>query len=50
MTDAPPNADTDKQTSAFVKRLPLIVIAIVAILGAVFLRDYLTFDALSENR
>ena len=50
MTDAPTNADTDKQTSAFVKRLPLIVIAIVAILGAVFLRDYLTFDALSENR
>jgi len=43
MTDTPaPNA--------FVKRLPIIVIGIVAVLGAYFLRDYLTFDALSENR
>ncbi|UWR00955.1 TVP38/TMEM64 family protein [Rhodobacteraceae bacterium S2214] len=40
----------DKQSNAFVRRLPLIVIAVVAVLGAIFLRDFLTFDALSENR
>ena len=34
----------------FLKRLPIIVIAIVAALGAYFLRDYLTFNALAENR
>ena len=50
MTDAPMQINDTKQTNALVKRLPLIIIAIVAILGAVFLRDYLTFDALSENR
>lgn len=50
MTDAPTNANGDVPTNPFLKRLPLIIIAIVAILGAVFLRDYLTFDALSENR
>ena len=38
------------QTNAFVKRLPILIIGIVAILGAYFLRDYLTFDALTENR
>lgn len=32
------------------RRLPLIIIAIVALLGAFFLRDYLTFDALRDNR
>ena len=50
MTDAPMQVDDPKQTNAFVKRLPLIIIATVAVLGAIFLRDYLTFDALSENR
>ena len=33
-----------------IRRLPLIIIAIVAAFGAFFLRDYLTFQALSENR
>lgn len=32
------------------KRLPLIAIVTAAILGAFFLRDYLSFDALSQNR
>lgn len=30
--------------------LPLVVIGVVAVLGFVFLRDYLSFDALKENR
>ncbi|MEO9863784.1 MAG: TVP38/TMEM64 family protein [Yoonia sp.] len=50
MIDAPTEMAPDKQSNAFVRRLPLIIIAIVAVLGAIFLRDYLTFDALSENR
>jgi uncharacterized membrane protein YdjX (TVP38/TMEM64 family) len=41
---------TQTPAKPILKRLPLIVIAIVAILGAFFLRDYLTFEALSENR
>jgi uncharacterized membrane protein YdjX (TVP38/TMEM64 family) len=32
------------------RRLPLIIIVIVAAFGAWFLRDYLSFDALSQNR
>ena len=43
MTDTP-------EPNAFVKRLPIIVIGIVTMLGAYFLRDYLTFDALANNR
>lgn len=43
MTDRP-------DRSALMRRLPIIVIAIVAGLGAYFLRDYLTFDALADNR
>ncbi|AKS44897.1 Uncharacterized membrane protein YdjX, TVP38/TMEM64 family, SNARE-associated domain [Octadecabacter temperatus] len=38
------------QPNALIKRLPIIVIGVVAVLGAYFLRDYLTFDALAENR
>lgn len=36
--------------SAFAQRIPLITIIVVAVLGAYFLRDYLTFDTLRENR
>lgn len=36
--------------SAFVRYLPLIAIAIVAAIGAFTLRDYLSFDALRDNR
>jgi len=50
MNEAQANNSDDKQANALVRRLPLIIIAIVAVLGAVFLKDYLTFDALSENR
>ena len=38
------------ESNPIMRRLPLIFIVIVAVLGFVFLRDYLTFDALSENR
>lgn len=43
MTDAKP-------TSFRARRLPLVVILIVAVLGAVTLGDYLTFDTLRDNR
>lgn len=36
--------------NSLLKRLPILAIGIVALLGAYFLRDYLSFDALSENR
>ncbi|MEM7472105.1 MAG: TVP38/TMEM64 family protein [Pseudomonadota bacterium] len=36
--------------SALQKRLPIIVVAFAALLGAIFLRDYLSFSALQENR
>ena len=41
---------SEAKTNPFLKRLPIIVIGVVAILGAYFLRDYLSFDALAENR
>jgi len=41
---------TDAPQSGIMKRLPLIVIVLVAIIGAFTLRDYLTFDTLRENR
>ncbi len=40
----------DRPTNPILRRLPLITILIVAVLGAFFLRDYLSFDALRENR
>jgi len=45
MTDMP-----DSPTNPLVKKLPIIAIAAAALFGAYFLRDYLTFDALAENR
>lgn len=41
---------TDTTAKPLLKKLPLIVIGVVAILGAFFLRDYLTFEALAANR
>lgn len=38
------------QKSTFVRYLPLITIAIVAAIGAFTLRDYVSFDALRDNR
>lgn len=46
MTDMP-NA---MEKSTLQKRLPIIIVAVAALLGAFFLRDYLSFDALRENR
>lgn len=42
--------ETDMQKSALMRHLPLIAIAVVAIVGAFTLRDYLSFDALRDNR
>lgn len=41
---------SDSTTNPVTRRLPLIIIAIVAVLGFFFLRDYLTFDTLGANR
>lgn len=41
---------TNTPDNALLRRLPLIAIVVVAIAGAYFLRDYLTFDTLRENR
>ena len=40
----------DTTHSAVLRRLPIIVIVIAAALGAFFLRDYLSFDTLRDNR
>ena len=50
MSEMPQSQPDAPQQSALMRRLPLIVIAVVAVLGAIFLKDYLTFDALAENR
>jgi uncharacterized membrane protein YdjX (TVP38/TMEM64 family) len=41
---------TQAKTNPVLRRLPLIVILGVAVLGAVYLRDYLSFQALADNR
>lgn len=41
---------TDPAPNKFMKRLPLLVIGMVAVIGAVTLRDYLTFETLRDNR
>ena len=43
MTNAPPS-------TGFTRHIPLIVIAVAAVLGVVFLRDHLGFETLSANR
>ncbi|MEL6508410.1 MAG: TVP38/TMEM64 family protein [Pseudomonadota bacterium] len=47
MTD---QTQTPPQKGGFASKLPLIIIGVVAVLGAYFLRDYLTFETLRENR
>ena len=47
MTDMPANT---REKSDFARRLPLIAILVVAAVGAFTLRDYLSFEALAENR
>ncbi|MEE2944779.1 MAG: TVP38/TMEM64 family protein [Pseudomonadota bacterium] len=46
MTEAPET----EQKSGFAKNLPLIAILLVAVIGAFTLRDYLSFEALRDNR
>lgn len=42
---------TDKtQANPILRRLPLIGILVVTVLGFIFLRDYISFDALRDNR
>ena len=41
---------TAPSTRSFVRKLPLITIIMVAVIGTYLLRDHLTFDALSQNR
>lgn len=41
---------TDTPKSGWARRLPLLVILAVALLGAFTLRDYLSFEALRDNR
>jgi uncharacterized membrane protein YdjX (TVP38/TMEM64 family) len=49
MTDMTQNTSAGGE-GQLLKRLPLIVIATVAVLGAYFLRDYLSFQTLADNR
>ncbi|WP_342715490.1 TVP38/TMEM64 family protein [Natronohydrobacter thiooxidans] len=42
--------ETINSKAVWRRRLPVLVIALVAILGAVALRDYLSFEALRDNR
>lgn len=42
--------DLEQARKLQVKVLPILVIGVVAVLGFVFLRDYLSFQALAENR
>ena len=41
---------TDPRKSGLARRLPLLAILVVAAVGAFTLRDYLSFETLSENR
>ena len=41
---------TDKPARPFMRHLPLIIIAMVAVLGAITLREQLSFQALADNR
>jgi uncharacterized membrane protein YdjX (TVP38/TMEM64 family) len=43
-------SDTEQCKSGIMRYLPLIVIVLVAAVGAFTLRDYLSFDALRDNR
>lgn len=42
--------DTAATPSPWLKRLPILVIALVALVGAFTLRDHLSFETLSQNR
>ena len=50
MTDMTETGANRPEKSALLKRLPLIAILLVAVVGAFTLKDYLSFDALAANR
>lgn len=41
---------TDSPSKGLMRYVPMIAILVVAVIGAITLRDYLSFDALRENR
>ncbi len=49
-TDMTDMTQTSDAQNPFLRRLPLIAILVVAAIGAFTLRDYLSFQALSDNR
>ena len=49
MTDTT-QKDTQARRGGLARLLPLLAIVAAAVLGAVYLRDYLSFEALAENR
>lgn len=44
------NDNAKRQAPRWRQQLPIVIIALVALLGAVTLRDFLTFEALRDNR
>ncbi|MGB8622450.1 MAG: TVP38/TMEM64 family protein [Paracoccaceae bacterium] len=50
MDDRETSDTTETPKSGLARRLPLVVIIVVAVIGALTLRDYLSFDALARNR
>ncbi len=50
MTDMTENPTPNPCPNRWARRLPILVIAVVAVIGAVTLRDYLSFQALADNR
>ena len=43
-------SETPNHRSGIARHAPIAIIALVALIGAITLRDYLTFDALRDNR
>jgi len=50
MSDTTPSPTGTRERSALLRRLPIVVIAAVAVVGAFTLKDYLSFQALADNR
>ncbi len=48
--DSPPDTSPAPGKSGWLRRLPLIAIALIALVGAFTLRDYLSFETLAQNR
>ena len=51
MSDTVPiETETGTAKSGLRSRAPIFIVGAIAVLGFVFLRDYISFQALSENR